>query len=95
MKRGKTPQNGGKQESVKVIITHPDRLTRFGFKTLKTLFQALGTEIIIINETQKELREELIEDLITIISHFAGKLYGMHSHKYKEVVENEKQLLQE
>ncbi len=31
--------------------------------------------------------EELVEDLITIISHFAGKLYGMRSHKYKEVVE--------
>ena len=73
-----------------------DRLTRFGFETLKTLFQAFGTEIIVINgEIQKEPREELIEDLITIISHFAGKLYGMRSHKYKEVVKNAKQLFKE
>ncbi|USG99703.1 IS607 family transposase [Thermococcus argininiproducens] len=84
------------KEVSKVIITYPDRLTRFGFKTLKTLFQAFGTEIIVINgELQKEPREELIEDLITIISHFAGKLYGMRSHKYKEVVKNAKQLFQE
>ena len=69
---------------------------RFGFETLKTLFQAFGTEIIVINgEIQKEPREELIEDLITIISHFAGKLYGMRSHKYKEVVKNAKQLFKE
>jgi len=84
------------KEVSKVIITYPDRLTRFGFETLKTLFQAFGTEIIVINgELQKEPREELIEDLITIISHFAGKLYGMRSHKYKEVVKNAKQLFQE
>jgi len=84
------------KEVSKVIITYSDRLTRFGFETLKTLFQAFGTEIIVINgELQKEPREELIEDLITIISHFAGKLYGMRSHKYKEVVKNAKQLFQE
>lgn len=84
------------KEVSKVVITYPDRLTRFGFETLKTLFQAFGTEIIVINgELQKEPREELIEDLITIISHFAGKLYGMRSHKYKEVVKNAKQLFQE
>ncbi|NJE09288.1 IS607 family transposase [Thermococcus sp. M39] len=84
------------KEVSKVIITYPDRLTRFGFETLKTLFQAFGTEIIVINgELQKEPREELIEDLITIISHFAGKLYGRRSHKYKEVVKNAKQLFQE
>jgi len=41
------------------------------------------------------IREELIEALITIISHFAGKLYGMRSHKYKEVVKNAKQLFKE
>jgi len=83
------------KEVSKVIITYPDRLTRFGFETLKTLFQAFGTEIIVINETQKEPKEELIEDLITIISHFAGKLYGMRSHKYKEVMKNAKQLFKE
>jgi len=84
------------KEVSKVIITYPDRLARFGFETLKTLFQAFGTEIIVINgELQKEPREELIEDLITIISHFAGKLYGTHSHKYKEVVKNARQLFKE
>jgi len=38
------------------------------------------------------IRDRLIEDLITIITSFAGKLYGMRSHKVKklkEVVESE------
>ena len=81
------------REVSKVIVTYPDRLTRFGFETLKTLFQAFGTEIVVING-EKEPREELIEDLITIISRFARKLYGVRSHKYREVVENARELFE-
>jgi len=83
------------KEVSKVVITCPDRLTRFGFKTLQQFFQNYGTEIVVINQEEKELREELVEDLITIVSNFAGKLYGMRSRKYKEVVENTRRLLQD
>jgi putative resolvase len=76
----------------KVIVAYKDRLTRFGFETLKKLFQAFGTEIEVINSEEKA-QDELVEDLITIVSHFAGKLYGMRSHKYEEVVEGVKKLL--
>lgn len=31
--------------------------------------------------------------MITIISYFAGKLYGMRSHKYRKVVENARKLI--
>ena len=79
----------------KVVIAYPDRLTRFGFKTLKEFFKSYGTEIVVINHEEKSPQEELIEDLITIISHFAGKLYGMRSHKYKKVVEGAKKLIQD
>jgi len=79
----------------KVIVAYPDRLTRFGFKTLQQFFQSYGTEIIVINQEEKEPKEELVEDLTTIISHFAGKLYGMRSRKYREVVESAKRLLQD
>ncbi|MGC9209184.1 MAG: IS607 family transposase [Nitrososphaeria archaeon] len=71
----------------KVIIAYEDRLTRFGFGTLRRLFQAFGTSIEVINHEEKAPQEELVEDLITIVSHFAGKLYGKRSHKYREVVE--------
>ena len=77
----------------KVIIAYKDRLTRFGFETLRKLFQAFGTEIEVIDSKERTPQEELVEDLITIVSHFAGKLYGMRSHKYKEVVEGVRKLV--
>ena len=83
------------REVSKVIVAYPDRLTRFGFKTLEEFFRSYGTEIVLINQEEKTPQEELVEDLITIISHFAGKLYGMRSHKYKKVVEGARKLIQD
>ncbi len=77
----------------KVIIAYPDRLTRFGFETLKFFFNSFGAEIVVLNKRDLTPQEELVEDLITIISHFAGKLYGMRSHKYKKVVNKAKELI--
>ncbi|NAY89238.1 MAG: IS607 family transposase [Desulfurococcales archaeon] len=77
----------------KVIVAYEDRLTGFGFETLRRMFQAFGTAIEVINSREKAPQEELVEDLITIVSHFAGKLYGMRSHKYREVVEGARKLL--
>lgn len=77
----------------KVIVAYEDRLTRFCFETLKKMFSKFGTTIEVINHEEKTPQEELVEDLITIVSHFAGRLYGMRSHKYKEVVEGVKKLV--
>jgi putative resolvase len=77
----------------KVVILYEDRLTRFGFDTLKRVFEEHGTSIEVINQTDaKPPQQELLDDLITIISHFSGKLYGMRSHKQKEVLERAKNL---
>jgi putative resolvase len=77
----------------KVVILYEDRLTRFGFDTLKKVFEAHGTNIEVLNQTDvKPPQQELVEDLITIISHFSGKLYGMRSRKQKEVVKRAKEL---
>ena len=84
-----------KGEVSKVIVTYPERLTCFGFKTLEFFFQQYGAEIIVLNQKDKSPREELIEDLITIIRHFAGKLYGMRSHKYKKLKEGARKLIEE
>jgi putative resolvase len=78
----------------KVVVLYEDRLTRFGFDTLKKVFEAHGTNIEVLNQPDrcKTTQQELVEDLITIISHFSGKLYGMRSHKQKEVVKRAKEL---
>jgi putative resolvase len=77
----------------KVIIVYEDRLTRFGFETLRRVFQVFGTAIEVINSEERAPQEELVEDLVTIVSHFAGKIYGVRSNKYKEVVEGVRKLL--
>jgi len=77
----------------KVVILYEDRLTRFGFDTLKRVFEAHGTTIEVLNQTDaKPPQQELVEDLITIISQFSGKLYGMRSNKQKEVGKRAKEL---
>jgi putative resolvase len=71
-----------------VFITHKDRLTRFGFKYLETFFNSYGCRIETMDsEKVKESRQELVEDLIAIITSLAGKIYGAKSRKRRELVE--------
>jgi len=81
------------REISKVIIAYEDRLTRLGFEMLRKMLQAFGTAIEVIKSEEKTTQEELVEDLINIVSHFAGKLYEMRSHRYKEVVEGVRKLI--
>jgi putative resolvase len=79
----------------RIIVAYPDRLTRFGFKTIEELLRAFGVEVVVLNQEDKDPREELVEDLTTIVSHIAGKLYGMRSHKYEKVVEGARKLIED
>jgi len=82
-------------EVTKVVITCRDRLTRFGFKYLEQYFNSHGVEIEVIFEEEKTPEKELVEDLLTIVTSFAGKLYGARSHKKKKLVQGFRQLLRE
>lgn len=66
-----------------VFITYRDRLTRFGFHYLETVFLAHNTNIVIVkdNNEEKNVQEELVEDMMSLIASFSGKLYGMRSSK--------------
>lgn len=73
----------------KVVISHKDRLTRFGFGYLKKVFSMYNVDIEIVNlEDEKSFQEELSEDLITIIHHFSMKFYGKRKNKCKALEEN-------
>ena len=79
-----------------VVITYRDRLTRFGFEYLEHFFNQHGVRIeVVFGEETKDAYQELVEDLIEIITSFAGKLYGLRSHKKKKLVEGFKKLLEE
>jgi len=83
-------------EVTKVIITYRDRLTRFGFKYLEQYFNSHGVEIeVIFDDEEKTPEKELVEDLLAIVTSFAGKLYGARSHKKKRLVEAVKNALRD
>lgn len=66
-----------------VYVTYKDRLTRFGFNYLKMVFASRNTDIIVLNDSphDKDAQRELIDDMMSLIASFSGKLYGMRSHK--------------
>ena len=69
----------------KVVISNRDRLTRFGFGYLKSLFDRYNCEIIEVNLTEdKTFEQELTNDLIAIIHHFSMKFYGKRKNKLKK-----------
>ena len=73
----------------KVVISHKDRLTRFGFGYLKTIFSRYNTEIEIVNlEDEKSFQDELSEDLITTIHQFSMKFYGKRKNKCSDLERN-------
>ncbi|WP_054844643.1 IS607 family transposase [Vulcanisaeta souniana] len=79
-----------------VLITYKDRLTRFGFEYLEEFFSTMGVKIeIVFGEEPKDATQELVEDLISIIASFAGKIYGMRSHKKTVLVQGVKKLMGE
>ena len=67
----------------KVIISNRDRLTRFGYGYLKSLFDRYNCEIIEVNLTEdKSFEQELADDLISIIHHFSMKFYGKRKNGF-------------
>jgi excisionase family DNA binding protein len=79
-----------------VVVTYRDRLTRFGFEYLEHFFNQHGVRVeVVFGEEPKDACQELVEDLIEIITSFAGKLYGVRSHKKKRLAEGFKKLLEE
>jgi predicted site-specific integrase-resolvase len=70
-----------------VAITYEDRLTRFGQEYLETLFACFGVTLTVLEPGEEKTPEqELTDDLLSLIASFSGRLYGMRSHKQKELL---------
>jgi len=68
-----------------VVVEFRDRLTRFGFEYLKRYFESHRVRIEVVEESEKGYMEELIEDLVSIVISFAGRIYGKRSQKFKKI----------
>ena len=74
----------------KVVVLYKDRLLRFGFELLEYVAHLHGTEIEVIDHTEKTEEQELVEDLVQIITVFSCRLQGKRANKAKHLI---KQLL--
>lgn len=71
-----------------VAITYEDRLTRFGQEYLETLFACFDVTLTVLDPGEEKTPEqELTDDLLALIASFSGRLYGMRSHKQKELLQ--------
>jgi putative resolvase len=72
----------------RLVVTHKDRLLRFGSELIFGLCEQFGTEVIIINRTEdSSFEEDLATDVLEIITVFSARLYGSRSHKNKKIIE--------
>ena len=72
----------------RLVITHKDRLLRFGSELVFSLCEQFGTEVVIVNASEDaSFEEELVEDVLEMITVFSARLYGSRSHKNKQVLD--------
>lgn len=71
----------------RLVLSHKDRLLRFGSDLVFMLCENFGTEVVIINRSaDSTFEEDLTADVLEIITVFSARLYGSRSHKNKKIV---------
>jgi putative resolvase len=73
-------------EVEKVVVLYKDRLIRFGYELIENLCNKYGTTIEIIDNTEKTEEQELVEDLIQIVTVFSCRLQGKRANKAKKMI---------
>jgi len=71
-----------------LYVTHEDRLARIGFELISWLCGKYGTEIVSIEDKEyATFKEERARDLVSLVTAFSAKLFGLRSHKTKRILE--------
>jgi putative resolvase len=68
-----------------LLITHKDRLLRFGSELLFIICGFFGVEVRIIDAPEiKSDEEQLVYDVLEILTVFSSRIYGKRSHRNKK-----------
>jgi excisionase family DNA binding protein len=71
----------------RLVLTHKDRLLRFGAELIFSICEEKGVEVILINQgDEPSFEEELAQDVLEIITVFSARLYGSRSRKNKKLI---------
>jgi putative resolvase len=70
-----------------LVLNYKDRLLRFGSELIFDLCKHFGVKVTIL-EAREELKfeEELVQDVIELMTVFSAKLYGKRSHKNRSLL---------
>ena len=80
----------------RLVLTHKDRLLRFGAEIVFRICELKGIEVVIINKgEQPSFEEELTQDVMEIMTVFCAKLYGRRSHKSEKMAEEIEKIVSE
>lgn len=80
----------------RLVITHKDRLLRFGSELIFTLCEQSGTQVVILNPREDAtFEEDLATDVLEIITVFSARLYGSRSRKNLEIMQKLHEIPQE
>ena len=78
-----------RRQMKRLVLTHKDRLLRFGAELVFALCDLQGIEIVIIHQGERpSFEEELVQDVLEIVTVFSARLYGARSHKAKKVIQS-------
>ena len=68
-----------------VVIEDPDRLVRFGFGYLEEAFRWKQVRLEVVEPPQVQTpTEELVQDLLTIVTVFSGRLSGQRAKRVRQ-----------
>lgn len=72
----------------RLVLTHKDRLLRFGAELVFAICEAKEVEVVIINRGEDtRFEEDLAGDVLEIITVFSARLYGSRSHRNQRLIE--------
>ena len=73
----------------RLVITHKDRLLRFGAELVFAICEAKQVEVVILNAGEDStFEEDLATDVLEIISVFSARLYGARSRKNQKLLDH-------
>jgi predicted site-specific integrase-resolvase len=79
-----------------IVVTHRDRFCRFGFDLFERIIKEYSNgQIVVLNKKETSPEQELVDDLISIVTVFSSRIYGSRSHsvknKIKDLISKEKE----
>jgi predicted site-specific integrase-resolvase len=64
-----------------VLVEHRDRLMRFGAEYVESALAAQGRRLVVADPS--ELKDDLVQDMIEVLTSFCARLYGRRSARNK------------